>query len=583
MSVAMSRSSIAVVFAGSGGSGAMTAGAILLRAAASAGYYGMMTQLFGAQVRGGESAALVQISTGPIHSQPDRYDLFVALDWDKVEQFAAEIPLDETSIIVADPVAGVVPSGIAKSKARVVALSMVKANLKQSGSRRHVNMFAVGAIAAAVGLNQNDVKTAIEIAFEGYDGPSVLANIEDAFAGAAAGLSLGLQLLPPNSADRWLISGNQAVALGALRAGVRFVGCYPITPATDLVEWLSPKLLKLGGSLVLAEDELASINMTLGASYGGTPAMTVTSGPGFSLMIETLGLAVAAELPVVIVDVMRAGPSTGIASKTEQSDVNLAIYGAHGDAPRVVMAPLSVADCAATAEYAVYVAEHLQSPVIVLSDQSLGQATTVIDPGQERPARLTRRTERTPRTKSFKRYEICEDPITPMPRPGTPAMEWVAEGLTHNEAGLPASGASIHVAQIRKRARKIGNFDPGEYWGESWGEGDVAILAFGSTVGPARVAAERLAAAGQPIRVIGLRLLSPLPLKSISSALNGVRRVVVIEQNQSGQLYHHLVGHKAISPSAESVARPGPLPFTPSEIASYVAELTPKQIMAVRA
>lgn len=578
----MSRPSIAVVFAGSGGSGAMTAGAVLLRAAASAGYYGMMTQLFGAQVRGGESAALVQISTEPVRSQPDRYDLFVALDWEKVEQLAAEIPLDELSTIIADPSAGAVPLGVAKSKARVVALAKgrIGGGLEKSGAHRHINMFAVGAVAAALGLNSVEIKSAIETVFYNRDQALIQANIQDATVGSTANLDMNVQLLSPIASNRWLMSGNQAVAVGALRAGVRFVGCYPITPATDLVEWLAPRLQKLGGSLVLAEDELASINMTLGASYGGTPAMTVTSGPGFSLMIETLGLAVAAEIPVVIVDVMRAGPSTGIASKTEQSDVNLAIYGAHGDAPRIVLAPMSVADCVTTTEYAVYAAEHLQSPVIVLSDQSLGQATTVIDAEEKRPTPLMRRTECAPSEKSFKRYEICSDPITPMPRPGTRGMEWVAEGLTHNEAGLPASGASVHVAQIRKRARKIECFDPGEYWGESWGAGDVAILAFGSTVGPARVARDLLTACGQHVRVVGLRVLSPIPLKSIATALNGVRRVVVIEQNQSGQLYHHLVGHKAIPPISESVARSGPLPFTPSEIASYISESRPEQAKA---
>ena len=351
---------------------------------------------------------------------------------------------------------------------------------------------------------------------------------------------------------------------------MRFVGCYPITPATDLVEWLAPHLIKLGGRLVLGEDELASVNMTLGASYGGTPAMTVTAGPGFSLMIETLGLAVAAEIPFVLVDVMRAGPSTGIASKTEQSDINLAIYGGHGDAPRVVLAPVSVADCINTGEYAVYVAESLQTPVIVLSDQALGQATTVIDPSLDRPAPLKRRVNGVTPGKAFKRYATSGDSVTPMPLPGTPQLEWVAEGLTHNEAGLPASGAAAHVAQILKRAKKIRQFDPGAQWGEVWGDGDVAILAVGSTIGPAREAARRLAASGEKVRVIALRVLSPLPAASLARALEGVRRVVVIEQNQGGQLYHYLLGQKAIPLSAESVARSGPLPFLPSEIATYV-------------
>ena len=182
------------------------------------------------------------------------------------------------------------------------------------------------------------------------------------------------------------------MAVGALRGGVRFVGCYPITPATDLVEWMAPQLQKLGGRLALAEDELAAINMVLGASYGGVPAMTVTSGPGLSLMVESIGLGIAAEIPAVIVDVMRGGPSTGIPSKTEQSDVNIAIYGGHGDAPRIVLAPTSVRDCMFTGEWAVYLAELLQTPVIVLSDQALGQAYTVIDPKPDRPQPLARRT-----------------------------------------------------------------------------------------------------------------------------------------------------------------------------------------------
>lgn len=553
----------------------MSAGAVFLRAAASAGYYGMMTQLFGAQVRGGESAALVQVSIEPIENQPDRYDLFIGLDWEKVEQFAAEIPLDETSVIIADPEAGTIPAGIAKSKGRVVPLKMTDPHatrLERGLHGKRVNMFAAGAVCALIGIDGRHVRSAIENIFEGKAADLIAANVNGAVAGSAAapGLTLNLRLDPAVPAARWLISGNQALALGALRAGVRFVGCYPITPATDLVEWLAPHLQKLGGRLVLGEDELASINLTLGASYAGTPAMTVTSGPGFSLMIETLGLAVAAEIPMVLIDVMRAGPSTGIASKTEQSDVNLAIYGAHGDAPRVVMAPLSVADCVNTAEYAVYVAESLQVPVIVLSDQSLGQATTVIDPTSERPAPLKRRTNGVAAGKAFKRYAIGPDPVTPMPLPGTAGYEWVAEGLTHNEAGLPASGAGVHVAQINKRAKKVQRFDSGKYWGESWGEGEVAVLAFGSTIGPAREAARRLAAAGHPIRVIALRVLSPLPMAAIARALDGVRRIIVVEQNHGAQLYHHLIGQKAIPASAESVARPGPLPYRPSEIASYV-------------
>ncbi len=159
-----------------------------------------------------------------------------------------------------------------------------------------------------------------------------------------------------------------------MRGGVRFAAAYPITPATEILEWLAPNLPQVGGVLLQAEDELASINMIIGASFGGTPALTATSGPGLSLMIEALGLATAAEMPIVVVDVMRGGPSTGIPTKSEQADLNIAVYGLHGDAPHLVLAPQSVADCLFTTQWAVHLAEALQTPAIVLSDQFVGQA-----------------------------------------------------------------------------------------------------------------------------------------------------------------------------------------------------------------
>lgn len=572
----MARSSLSIVFAGSGGSGAMTAGTLFLRSAAQAGYYGLMTQLFGAQVRGGESAALVQIGTDPIECQPDRFDVFVALDWDKVDQFAAEIPLDQNSIIVADPATGAVPASIAKSKARMAALAMSDTEatrLERALRGRRSNVFAAATLATLAGIDAANLQKALVGVLGGKSAEAIRANAEALDAGikAAPSLGLDLRLAPPRKAPRWLITGNEAISLGALRGGVRFVGCYPITPATDLVEWLSPELRGLGGQLVLAEDELAAINMAIGASFGGTPSMTVTSGPGFSLMVEAIGLAVAAEVPVMIVDVMRAGPSTGIPSKTEQSDVNIAIYGGHGDAPRVVLAPTSVNDCIMTAEWAVYLAESLQTPVIVLSDQALGQANAVIDPTTRRPAPLKRRTNGVAPGAQFKRYAIGPDPVTPMPAPGAEGYQWVGEGLTHNEVGIPVSGASAHVAQINKRAKKLEQFDPGPLWGETWGEGDTAILTFGSSTGPAREAARRLTAAGRPTRVISLRVLSPLPRKAMARALEGVRRVVVLEQNHGAQLYRHLLGNKAVPVATESIARPGPLPFRPSEITAHLA------------
>jgi 2-oxoglutarate ferredoxin oxidoreductase subunit alpha len=519
---------------------------------------------------------LVHISVNPVESPPDFFDVFVAIDWKKIDQFAPEIPLNETSVVIADPSAGPVPGSIAKSRPRIFEVAFDDpgvTKLEQALRGRRANVCAAGLIGGLIGLSIEQLEAALETAL-GKKSKDVLESNRRALRhgiGLAKTLPLSLQLSSPTSDDdRWLITGNQAVAFGALRGGVRFVGCYPITPATDLVEWLAPRIRELGGNLVLAEDELASINMVLGASYGGIPAMTVTAGPGLALMTETIGLGVAAEIPAVIVDVMRAGPSTGIASKTEQSDLNIAIYGGHGDAPRVVVAPISIGDCAVTSEWAVYISERMQTPVLVLSDQALGQAKAAIPRPLRRPPPSKRLVE-SATTGPFKRYAVGADPVTAMPLPGTPNREWVAEGLTHNEAGLPVSGAGAHAAQINKRARKFDLFDPGPFWGEMWGEGDTAIVTFGSCVAAAREAAARRTEAGQPTRVIALRVLSPVPRKAILEKLQGVKRVVVLEQNHSGQLLKHLLANKSVPVSAEGISRPGPLPFRPNEIVRQLA------------
>src|SRR5690606_35411547 len=174
-------------------------------------------------------------------------------------------------------------------------------------------------------------------------------------------------------------AANDGAGLGALRGGIRFVAAYPITPATEMLEWMAPALTRIGGTLLQAEDELASINMAIGASFGGVPSLTATAGPGLSLMAEGIGLAVSAEVPVVIVDVMRGGPSTGIPAKSEQSDLSFAVDGLHGDAPRLVLAPTSITDCVATTQWAVTLAEATQAPAIVLSDQFMGQSRAIVD------------------------------------------------------------------------------------------------------------------------------------------------------------------------------------------------------------
>ena len=550
------RSSVSVALAGSGGAGVMTAGNMLLEAAALAGYYGLMTRTSGPQIRGGEAAAMVRVATFPTDAQEDRFHVLAAIDWQNVGRFAAEIPLGAESVIVGDPAQGEPPEAFTKSGARFVPVPIKALAAQIPGA--WPNMVALGALAGLMGLPADALEAAARKAMK--------KGLEPGIAAARLGLSQVSSLSElnlekdPRKSPRWLITGNEAAGYGALRGGVRFVAAYPITPATELLEWLAPALQKVGGTLVQAEDELASINMALGASYGGVPALTATSGPGLSLMIEALGLGVAAEIPVVVVDVMRTGPSTGIATKSEQADLNTALYGLHGDAPHIVIAPNSVSDCIDAAQWAVGLAESLQVPAIVLSDQYFGQARAVIDV----PVLQENGFERLKaKSENYRRYALTPSGVSPMALPGTPGCTYTADGLEHNERGTPSSQAGDHLAQMDKRARKLEQLDPGEGWASIEGEGDVAIVTLGSCTGPAR---EAVARHGKGVKLVSLRLLSPAQPERLKKALEGVKRVLVVEQNHSGQFLRYLRSEYELPGEVKSLRRPGPLPFRPEEI-----------------
>jgi 2-oxoglutarate ferredoxin oxidoreductase subunit alpha len=562
-------SSVSVALAGSGGAGVMTAGNMLLEAAAHAGYYGLMTRTSGPQIRGGEAAAMLRISTFPGDGQDDRYHVLAAIDWQNVARFAAELPLGPASLLAGDPAQGEPPEIFTKSGARYAPVPLKATAAEIAGA--WPNMVALGVLAALVGLPLASLEAAARKAMK--------KGLEPGIAAAQRGFALARDLPafplapPPARKSRWLITGNEAAGYGALRGGVRFVAAYPITPATELLEYLSPALAKVGGTLVQAEDELASINMALGASYGGVPSLTATSGPGLSLMIESLGLGVTAEVPVVVVDVMRTGPSTGIATKTEQADLGAALYGLHGDAPHLVIAPNSLADCLAATEWAVGLAESLQCPAIVLADQYLGQARAVVDaPAKGNGAVERLKAKGNGATEPYKRYAITSSGVSPMAIPGTPGTTYTADGLEHNEKGTPSSQASDHLAQMEKRARKLTQLDPGEAWATLEGEGDTALVTFGSCTGPAREALARLKAAGENVRLVSLRMLAPAQPQRLARALEGAKRVLVLEQNHSGQFLKYLRAEYELPGEVKSLRRPGPLPFRPAEIQGALAQ-----------
>jgi len=561
-----------VALCGSGGAGVMTAGNLLLEAAAQAGWYGLMVRSSGPQIRGGEAAALMRIATHPIDCLDDRFDALVAVDWQNIHRFADEVPLDGASLIVGDPDQGEAPEVYTKTGARAVKLPLKQLAKAIPGS--WPNMVVLGFAAGLLGIPADKVKAVVAQSLKkgAEQLPASVAAIEAGRAAAAGeGDALALAAPTPVTVRRWLITGNQAAGFGAIRGGVRFVAAYPITPATELLEYMAPALPQVGGVLVQAEDELASINMIIGASYGGVPALTATSGPGLSLMTEALGLAVAAEVPIVVVDVMRGGPSTGIPAKSEQSDVSIALWGLHGDAPRLVLAPNSIPDCLTTTQWAVHLAERLQAPAIVLSDQFFGQARTVTD----RPADtgvVAERLVAQAGAEGYKRYAATESGISPMAIPGTPGLAYTADGLEHSERGIPSSGSGDHRTQLAKRERKLVAHDYGAQWADIEGDGEIAVVTFGSCTGAAREAIARARAAGVKARLVSMRLLAPARPKLLAAALEGVDRVLVVEQNHGGQFLRYLRAEFELPGAVRSYRHPGPLPIRPEEVHRQITE-----------
>ncbi|MDT8321040.1 MAG: hypothetical protein RQ826_10995 [Xanthomonadales bacterium] len=300
----------------------------------------------------------------------------------------------------------------------------------------------------------------------------------------------------------WQINGSEACGLGALRGGIRFAAAYPITPASDLLEWLSPRLELLGGCLLQAEDELASINMVIGSSFGGA---------------------------------------------------------------------LDHADCILTTEWGVRLAEALQTVAVILTDQNLAQSRVLIpSPEYRLDAIPLRRTA--PAGENYKRYRVTNDGVSPMAIPGTPQSTDVADGLEHDECAKPSAAAADHEAQLKKRLRKLEDFDFGSHWADIRGAGELAILTWGSSTAAAREAAARLASRGRPVRLIALRLLSPARPEQLARALDGVTRVLVVEQSQTRQFHRYLRAWYDFEAELRVLARPGPLLLTPGEIVAQIEQ-----------
>ncbi len=570
------RDDITVRLAGESGEGVISSGDILTTGAARTGYWALTFRTYPAEIRGGPCMYQVRVGTAAVRSQGDKVDLLICFNQEAFDLHHHELAADGHIVCDAESVK---VSPQYESRASEVALAAIAQ--EAGGSRRGKNMVSVGLVCGLLGLDTTRIEEMIlkRYAHKGDVGESNIRSLRAGFEHASGELPSGEHKLAPARSldeDRLLVSGNQAICLGALQAGLGYYAGYPITPASDILEWLAARLPRFGGVAIQTEDEIAALASVLGASFAGRKAMTATSGPGLSLMAELVGLAGMAEVPAVIVDAQRSGPSTGMPTKTEQSDLNHALFGGHGEAPRVVMAPTSVEDCFHVIVEAFNAAEKYQVPVIVLTDQSLSHRLETVprpDLDSYEVAERVSPNGAAEANGSYKRYEIRPDGISPMAVPGAPGA-YVSTGIEHDEAGNPHYEPELHAVMMSKRFRKL---DPlAEREGRVTIAGperaDVGILGWGSTEGAAQEAAAICLDRGLKVSTCYPRVLAPLPIERIRRWAEGMDRVIVPELNVTGQFAR--LARADLGLVCDSVTKATGLPFTAAQIADYITEGT---------
>ena len=548
-----SEQTVVVRVGGEAGEGTITLGDLFTRIAARVGLEVYTFRTYPSEIKGGQVLVQVRLGVERVLSEGDEADVMVVMNEQGWTDNREDLRLQ--GVLIYDPAALEHPNTRGRASYRIPAGEIAKSFDWLRGK----NLVMVGALTWFFRLGLDAARDVVRERMGRHADvlPQNLRALEEGYAYAREHYPDTFPytlLLPETPEERLLLSGAEALALGALEAGCRFYAGYPITPATGIMETMAKYLPAFGGTLVQAEDEIAAISMIIGGSFGGLRSMTATSGPGLSLMIESLGLASIAEIPIVVVNVQRAGPSTGLPTKTSQGDLFLSLYGGHGDAPRFVLAPDSVKDCYYQMINAFSLAEYFQTPVIVLSDQAMASRLETIPYPESLCGVWSECLERRLPTEKelagdYRRYHDSENGISPMAIPGMKGGMYLAESLEHNAYGYPSQAPDNHEYMMRKRAKKVEaarkRLVNWESSARRWGvEGaKFGIMGWGSTRGAVREAMELLKKKGIEIETLYPHSLLPMPDRAIWEFIYGKKSILVPEVNFSSQ-FARMIEHR---------------------------------------
>jgi 2-oxoglutarate ferredoxin oxidoreductase subunit alpha len=569
--------SLAWMIGGDQGEGIDSTGDVVATVANRLGYYVYGYKSFSSRIKGGYTYYKVRMSDQPVYAPVHGTHVLVALNQETITRDGGTVQAE--GVILADEAfQPAVPEGV---RARVVPVPLT-AVARELGNVLVRNMVAAGASAALLNLPLVAFQEYAREKFERKGATVVEQNLTALARGYDAARQVFPEGLPfhvapvPASRPRLLLTGNEAIALGAVAAGCRVMAAYPITPASDVMENLVTLFPQVGGAVCQMEDEIAAITLAIGAGYAGARAMTATAGPGLSLMQEGLGLASAAEIPVVLVDCQRSGPSTGMPTKEEQSDLFALVFGGHGEGQRIVLAPGTAEEAFRDTAEAFNLADRYQCPVIVASDLSLSQWKETVEDLPldavtiDRGAMADRQAVAS-FAGAFPRYAITESGISPRVVPGEPGGQYLATGVEHLPTGKVSEDPANRAAMMAKRARKIEplRHQPGSvYQGPE--NPELLVVSFGSTVGAVTEAVAAIGRLGQRVGHLRVRRLWPLPVDELRPRVQAAEKVLFVEMNSTSQL-RSLFRLEGILPErADSLLKYDGLLLTAEEVAEKI-------------
>jgi 2-oxoglutarate ferredoxin oxidoreductase subunit alpha len=553
-----------VRFAGEGGQGVVTSAEGLAQAATQTGYHAMTFATFPSQIMGGPTWTQTRIATTPVRSAGDELDVLVAFNKEGYDTHKDEVR--EGGVVVYNSESFQLEPDGHSFGIKFDELA------KSTGNARAANMVVIGALAYLVNMPQAILEEFVKKRFtrgRAEDQEIISSNIKALSLGreeaAKSGFNLGeLDTAVPPKYAQILLNGNQAIAVGAMAAGLDFYIGYPISPATSILVWMERNLVGPGKFVYQVSSEIEAITGLIGGGYAGKKAMSATAGPGFSLMSEGLGLAWMAEIPLVIVDVQRGGPATGLPTKTEQSDLFATMFPAHGDVRLPIIAPGSVEECFYAAAAALNWAERYQGPVVLLSEHALSERNQNIPKPDLSKLKVESRKVYAG-SNGYQRYEAKE--LSPMPLPGGPGA-YVANGSEHDSIGDTTHLPTRHIHMTERRWSKLHLLEDGTFESEN-ADSSIAILPWGGSKGPAREAYEQLMVHGVDLAWYYTMFLHPMPPALLAELKKKKKLVLVPELNYQGQLAFIL---RAQGVKAEAITQYTGLPFKVKDLVRRIGE-----------